>query len=179
MELGVGSAFSHHHSKGNKANVDAMDRMAGAGVWARDPDAIIDLVNHEDDNHYVVETIPRNYVRPPKLVVECDFPVFHVVEDGDPNKVRKPGGSKKKVSSIDALALCKPAGMKPATLKADIVKAYGCSEETARKRVKELLASGDLKEDGKLIKPKDSTDECDLRPRSNYNPCNNELGIAS
>ena len=180
IELGVGAVFSHHHSKGNKANVDAMDRMAGAGVWARDPDAIIDLVNHEKENCYVVETIPRNYIRPPKLVVQSDFPVFHVLEDEDPNKVRKAGGSRKKLTEGDVTAICDgtPAGItKPALIK-QTAKAHGVSEETARKMVKSLLHDGMIKLDGKLIKPLESTDECDLVPKSLSKGCNNELGIS-
>jgi hypothetical protein len=179
IELGVGAVFSHHHSKGNKANVDAMDRMAGAGVWARDPDAIIDLVNHEKDNCYVVETIPRNYIRPPKLVVQSDFPVFHVLEDEDPNKVRKAGGSRKKLTEGDVTAICDgtPAGItKPALIK-QTAKTHGVSEETARKMVKSLLDDGMIKLDGKLIKPLETTDECNLIPNSLSKGCNNELGI--
>jgi hypothetical protein len=179
IELDVGAVFSHHHSKGNKANVDAMDRMAGAGVWARDPDAIIDLVNHEKDDCYVVETIPRNYIRPPKLVVQSDFPVFHVLEDEDPNKVRKAGGSRKKLTDDDVLAMCEdiPLGVKKAVLLRKLAEAHGVSEETARKRVNTLIDSGELKLDEKLVKPATSTDECDLKPRSNSKGCDNELGV--
>lgn len=34
----------HHHSKGGKGDTSAIDRGSGSGVFARDPDAVIDLV---------------------------------------------------------------------------------------------------------------------------------------
>lgn len=36
-------AYCHHHSKGSQAQKAAIDRASGSGVFARDPDAIIDL----------------------------------------------------------------------------------------------------------------------------------------
>lgn len=36
-------AYCHHHSKGSQANKQVIDRASGSGVFARDPDAIIDL----------------------------------------------------------------------------------------------------------------------------------------
>lgn len=35
--------FAHHHSKGFQFGKNAMDRASGSGVFARDPDALIDL----------------------------------------------------------------------------------------------------------------------------------------
>lgn len=36
-------AYCHHHSKGSQAQKSAIDRASGSGVFARDPDAIVDL----------------------------------------------------------------------------------------------------------------------------------------
>ena len=36
-------AYCHHHSKGTQAHKAAIDRASGSGVFARDPDAIIDM----------------------------------------------------------------------------------------------------------------------------------------
>ena len=36
--------FSHHHSKGVKGNKQVLDRSSGSGVFGRDPDAILDLI---------------------------------------------------------------------------------------------------------------------------------------
>ena len=39
--------FSHHHSKGAKGNKKVLDRSSGSGVFGRDPDAILDLIQLE------------------------------------------------------------------------------------------------------------------------------------
>ena len=43
-ELGCSVVFAHHHSKGAKGDVAGEDRMSGSGVFARFPDAVVDLV---------------------------------------------------------------------------------------------------------------------------------------
>ncbi len=46
-ELGAGVIYCHHHSKGAQGGKKSMDRASGSGVFARDPDALIDLVELE------------------------------------------------------------------------------------------------------------------------------------
>lgn len=46
-ELGSSVIYCHHHSKGGQGNKKSMDRASGSGVFARDPDALIDLVELE------------------------------------------------------------------------------------------------------------------------------------
>ena len=43
-ELGCSVIYCHHHSKGTQGRKKSMDRASGSGVFARDPDALIDLV---------------------------------------------------------------------------------------------------------------------------------------
>lgn len=43
-ELGASVIYCHHHSKGSQGGKKSMDRASGSGVFARDPDALIDLV---------------------------------------------------------------------------------------------------------------------------------------
>ena len=50
-ELGCSVIYCHHHSKGAQGGKKSMDRASGSGVFARDPDALIDLVELElNDN---------------------------------------------------------------------------------------------------------------------------------
>lgn len=44
MELGTSVIYCHHHSKGAQGGKSSMDRSSGSGVFARDPDAILDLI---------------------------------------------------------------------------------------------------------------------------------------
>lgn len=39
--------YAHHHSKGTQGGKSSMDRASGSGVFARDPDAILDLIELE------------------------------------------------------------------------------------------------------------------------------------
>ena len=46
-ELGVAVIYCHHHSKGSQGGKKSMDRASGSGVFARDPDALLDLIELE------------------------------------------------------------------------------------------------------------------------------------
>lgn len=43
-ELGCAVIYCHHHSKGSQGQKRSMDRASGSGVFARDPDALLDLL---------------------------------------------------------------------------------------------------------------------------------------
>lgn len=43
-ELGCAVIYCHHHSKGAQGGKQSMDRASGSGVFARDPDALLDLI---------------------------------------------------------------------------------------------------------------------------------------
>lgn len=42
--LGCAVIYCHHHSKGSQGTKRAVDRASGSGVFARDPDAILDMI---------------------------------------------------------------------------------------------------------------------------------------
>lgn len=46
-ELGCAVIYCHHHSKGSQGGKRSMDRVSGSGVFARDPDALLDLTELE------------------------------------------------------------------------------------------------------------------------------------
>lgn len=50
-QLGCAVIYCHHHSKGAQGSKRSMDRASGSGVFARDPDALIDMsqLNITDD----------------------------------------------------------------------------------------------------------------------------------
>ena len=43
-ELGAATIYCHHHSKGAQGGKKSMDRASGSGVFARDPDAQLDMI---------------------------------------------------------------------------------------------------------------------------------------
>ncbi|MEG2533492.1 MAG: AAA family ATPase, partial [Gordonibacter sp.] len=46
-ELGCAVIYCHHHSKGTQGAKRSMDRVSGSGVFARDPDALLDMIELE------------------------------------------------------------------------------------------------------------------------------------
>lgn len=56
-ELGAAVIYCHHHSKGTQGAKRSMDRASGSGVFARDPDVLLDLIELElNDNIIKQET---------------------------------------------------------------------------------------------------------------------------
>lgn len=49
-ELGTAVIYCHHHSKGSQGSKRSMDRASGSGVFARDPDALLDLIELDLDD---------------------------------------------------------------------------------------------------------------------------------
>jgi len=92
-ETGAAIVFAHHFSKGNKSETDHIDRASGSGVFARDPDAILTLTSHEEEEHLILETTSRNCPFLPPKVLEFSaetFPLFEHKPDLEA-KFRKPG----------------------------------------------------------------------------------------
>ena len=46
-ELNCAVIYCHHHSKGKQGQKSSMDRASGSGVFARDPDALLDMIELE------------------------------------------------------------------------------------------------------------------------------------
>jgi len=46
-ETGCSVIYCHHHSKGSQGGKKAIDRASGSGVFARDPDAQLDMIELE------------------------------------------------------------------------------------------------------------------------------------
>lgn len=66
-ELGCAVIYCHHHSKGSQGGKKSMDRASGSGVFARDPDAMLDLIEldvtealrRQEENKAVCATCKR------------------------------------------------------------------------------------------------------------------------
>lgn len=59
-ELGTAVIYCHHHSKGSQGGKRSMDRASGSGVFARDPDALLDLIELEVDEKRKEQDLNRN-----------------------------------------------------------------------------------------------------------------------
>jgi hypothetical protein len=98
QKTGAAVVVAHHFAKGDSTAKSAMDRMSGAGAWARDPDSIMVLTPHEEENCFTVTSILRNLPQLPEFVVHWDFPLMQLASDLNPEALRRPQ-SKNKVCS--------------------------------------------------------------------------------
>lgn len=100
--LGCSIIYSHHHSKGYQAWKDAEDRASGSGVFARDADAIIDLVELEPSDSsdegtpFRMEFVLRGFAEHDPIGVWFKYPCHHIDRTGNLIKQspRKPGSTK-------------------------------------------------------------------------------------
>ena len=90
-ECGAAIAFAAHFSKGNQAGKEAIDRISGSGVMARDPDAIVTFTPHEEENCFVLEASLREFAPIPSTVFEWAAPVLNPRDELDPGKLRQAG----------------------------------------------------------------------------------------
>lgn len=88
-ETGAAVIYVHHHSKGSQIGKRSMDRASGSGVFARDPDALLDIVElaHEADDGdrsaWRMEATLREFKPWPPLEMWFDFPIHVYDEDGE------------------------------------------------------------------------------------------------
>jgi len=77
-ELGAAVIYCHHHSKGMQGQKRSMDRASGSGVFARDPDALLDLIGLKLGDE---PDVPRNPCTPWRIEGTMrEFPPFHPVD---------------------------------------------------------------------------------------------------
>lgn len=87
-------AFGAHYSKGNQAGKEAIDRISGSGVFARDPDSILNFTRHEEKDAFTVESTLRNFKPVEPFVVRWQYPLMRLAPDLDPTTLKKPGPKK-------------------------------------------------------------------------------------
>lgn len=77
-------AFGAHYSKGNQATKESIDRISGSGVFARDPDSILNFTKHTAEDSFTVESTLRNHKPVLPFVVTWNFPIFSTNAELDP-----------------------------------------------------------------------------------------------
>ena len=94
VDSGSALVFAHHFAKGAQGGKFSIDRMSGSGVLSRDPDAILILSDHEEDNAYVCEATLRCFPAIPPFALRWDFPQLKPCDDLDVEGIRQPGRKK-------------------------------------------------------------------------------------
>lgn len=143
QKTGAAIVVAHHFAKGDSTAKSAMDRMSGAGAWARDPDTIVVLTPHEEPDCFTVTSILRNLPQLPEFVVGWDYPLMKVASDLNPEALRRPQ-SKNKVCSdkefVDAVITNDPKAFK--AIAADAASSLKMSKRSVSTYLARLTAAG-------------------------------------
>ena len=91
VQTGSAVVFGSHFSKGNQAAKEAKDRPSGSGVLIRDPDAILTMTRHQEDQCFVVNSELRYLPPRSEFVVRWTFPIMQADESLDPRQLYVPG----------------------------------------------------------------------------------------
>jgi hypothetical protein len=91
VETGAAVLFCSHFSKGDQTEKEPMDRVSGSGAWARDPDSLLTMTPHEEDECFTVEGVLRNLAPIHPFVVKWDYPLFMRHEELHPERLKKRG----------------------------------------------------------------------------------------
>ena len=145
-KTGAAVAFAAHYSKGNQADKDPLDRVSGSGVFARDPDTIMGLTAHEEQNCFSVHSALRNFAGLDPFVVEWDFPLFSIREDLDANRLKKPNQKVTGTQVIDVISEAMPSGIRKADLVDRCKDKFSIGKSTVYSQVKSLIYSGKVTE---------------------------------
>lgn len=159
-ETGCSTIYCHHHSKGAQGAKKAMDRASGSGVFARDPDAQLDMIELEltdeiknfvrDGNAtgWRLESSLREFPNITPVNFWFEYPIHRIDSSGELSKAYAEGTpignlskSKKystpeeRRSSIDsAYAAC---SINDKVTVKDMAEYIGVSERCVRDRLKE------------------------------------------
>lgn len=95
VELGCAVVYCHHHSKGAQAGKNAADRASGSGVFARDADALLDMIQlkvpasmqsfcgvSETATAWRIEPVLREFPEPGPVDVWFDYPLHFPDQSG-------------------------------------------------------------------------------------------------
>lgn len=93
--MGCSVVYAHHHSKGGQGGKTALDRASGSGVFARDPDAILDLTEleiskdlrdeyalGEDVRGWNMDIVTRDFRMQPAKKIFFNYPVHEIDTEG-------------------------------------------------------------------------------------------------
>ena len=136
--------LSHHFGKGNKSGSESIDRFSGSGVFARNPDSLVVLTAHEEDERsFTCEVTLRNFPPLDSFVVQWHYPLFLTNYCLNPDNLKRAGAHK----AINDSDLLKAMGIK-SWVANDLVKTMAekmeVSDRTVYRYIKRLTNAGKI-----------------------------------
>ena len=144
-QTGAAIILSHHFAKGDPTGKSPMDRMSGAGAWARDPDAILILTPHEEEECFTVSSIIRHFPALPEFVVEWQYPLMVRAKDLDPQSLRTPQSKKKLLTDREFCERFLSTAPRSQGIVVDLAKQAGISQTSAYRYITRLKNAGLIK----------------------------------
>ena len=162
-ETGCSTIYCHHHSKGAQGAKRAMDRASGSGVFARDPDAQLDMIQLElsDDlknnvrdgtaTAWRLESSLREFENIQPINVWFEYPIHRMDDSGELDGANAAGSplanlaksgkrttaEGRRSSLSNAFDVC--AASPPVKIK-DLAEYMGINERTVRRYLEEFEA---------------------------------------
>jgi len=149
VQTGAAVAFGHHFSKGNQAGKDSMDRIGGSGVFARDPDTILTMTKHAEEDAFTIEAILRNFPPIDPFVMKRIHPLMWRDDNLNPNDLKQAGPSKEKYSDEQILESLKDEPKATMDWQQDVVDRLGMSASNFMIRKRQLVSNGSVRKEGK------------------------------
>jgi RecA-family ATPase len=148
---GAAVVVAHHFAKGDSSAKQAIDRMSGAGAWARDPDSIVVLTPHEEPECFTVSAVLRNLPQLDEFVVEWDYPLMRLTPELNPAALRRPQSKNKVCTDREFVeAVLTTEGKSFTRIVREAQVALKMSERTAASYPKRLVDNGLIRSGGGL-----------------------------
>jgi hypothetical protein len=144
VKTGAAVVFGAHFSKGNQAAKESIDRISGSGVFARDPDTILVMTQHETEDTYTIEPTLRNFPRMDPFCVYWNHPLMQRAEDADPRKLKVPGGRTAKYNKEQLLQVLGSQELSTTEWRSQTAEATNMGERTFMGKLSELKTLPDV-----------------------------------
>jgi hypothetical protein len=152
VSSGAAVVIAHHFAKGDSTVKASIDRMSGAGAWARDPDSLLILTPHEEAGCFTVNATLRNLPPVDEFVVEWEFPLLRPAPDLDPEALKRPQGRNKRATDREFLDAVLPgdAGFAAGRAAEAGQAQLGMSRRSVMRYLARLTAAGVVRASGGL-----------------------------
>jgi hypothetical protein len=148
---GAAVVVAHHFAKGDSSGKSAIDRLSGAGAWARDPDSILVLTPHEEMDCFTVTPVLRNLPQVEEFVVQWEFPLMRVAADLNPEALRRPQGRNKVCTDREFVdAVLDGNGKAFGVIVREAAAALSMGRSSVAKYLKRLVDAGLVRSSGGL-----------------------------
>lgn len=123
-EFNAAVVFVAHQTKDVQSGKETRDRIAGSGVFVRDPDSLVYLTEHKKEDCFVVSRILRSFPPQDELVVRWNYPIMTREDDADSThlKLRRNANQSKHFTVEEMIAhvpVNKPIAKNPLRTKAN------------------------------------------------------------